>query len=457
MTRSTWILSALAIMLFAQSVLSGISIGQTNPIKHIIVLMQENRTFDHYFGTYPRVNGISPGTCIKYDPSSNSSTCVSPYHLSTHRTPDPPHDNRTARRTYDGGKMDGLLYAQSLKGFTPTDINGAPIVMGYYDYNDIPYYWNLANSYALADDFFSSVMGGSFENHLFLYAGTTQNSTGFSYKQPIPASGMNLTTIFDELQTRGISWKNYVQNYTSSVNYTSELDRLGLGPKSAQLVWAPLLGITRYVKDSSLNSKIVELSQFFLDLRANNLPSVAYISPSGESEHAPGDITRGQLFAVSLIDALMTSNSWWNTIFILTYDDWGGWYDHVPPRQVDQQGYGFRVPALIISPYAKVGLIDHTEYDFTSILATIEDLFSLPRLAGRDEIAHNMLNAFDMQSPPHPPIIPQGIYTGGAANPLRSAFPIWLSYAAMIAAVIAVPAILRHRRKGPEHESRHKT
>ena len=415
--------------------------GSSNPIRHVIVLMQENRTFDNYFGTFPGANGIPPSARAPLNGSDPASQYVIPHLLDSHQTPDPPHDEVTARIALNspwGGTDDGLVYADGLKGFNGT------ISMGHYDYRDIPYYWNLASSYVLADNFFSSVLGGSFQNHLFLYASADESPQSVEYTS-VPQNGLDLPVIFDKLQEKGVAWKNYVQNYDPNVNYTSQIDRLGLGPKSAQLVWTPLLDIPRYVSNQTLNSKIQDLSHYFNDLNSDRFPSVAFISPSGQSEHAPGDIILGQLFAVSLITALMTSKFWWDSVFILTYDDWGGWYDHVAPPQVDDDGYGFRVPAMIISPYSKPGFVDSTIFDFTSILALIEASFGAsPLLASAvrtrgDAAANNMLTALDFNSPPRAPVIPSGQYPPNSSQKVAPASRIWQTYALVLLIVIAIP------------------
>jgi len=433
------------------------------PISHVIVVMQENRTFDHYFGTYPGANGIPPGTRLAtkmiegratgcgsprrlLEPTSDTSW-IALHHLDTTRTPDPPHDEKTARLAVDCGRVDGLIYAQDQKNFS------VDIATGYYDYLDIPYYWDLAQYYTLADNFFSSHMGGSFQNHLFLYAAADSPASGpgcpsgTTQYSCIPSGGMDLKIIFDELESQGVPWKNYVQNYHPEINYTLESARLGLDKLASQLIWTPPLGISRYVYDPNLNSKIQNLNNYFTDLntppnstQSGGFPSVAFISPSGQSEHPPGDIVLGQLFIVNLLSALMTSQYWWNSVFILTYDDWGGWYDHVAPPRIDSSGYGFRVPALIISPYARSGYIDSTRYDFTSILATIESLFGLPALrpSGRDGSANPLWNAFDFNSPPNAPVIPSGQYPQRGVSKTESAFLVWLTYAGTFTVSIAL-------------------
>jgi phospholipase C len=134
-------------------------------------------------------------------------------------------------------------------------------------------------------------------------------------------------------------------------------------------------------------------------LNNDNLPAVSYIIPSGASEHPPGSLETGQRFVKTLIQELMRSSSWNSSAFMLVYDDWGGWYDHVAPPEVDEYGYGPRVPALLVSPYAKEGFIDNTELDFTSILKFIEYNWGLEALAERDANANNILTAFDFKQP----------------------------------------------------------
>ena len=153
-----------------------------------------------------------------------------------------------------------------------------------------------------------------------------------------------------------------------------------------------------------LSSHIVDLSQYFIDLQNGTLPAVSYIVPSGASEHPPSSLMSGQRFVKNIIQELMRSTSWDSSAFMLAYDDWGGWYDHVPPIPVDKYGYGPRVPALLISPYAKTGYIDHTVLDFTSMLKFIEQNWNIAPLAERDANANNLLSAFDFNQSPRLPI-----------------------------------------------------
>jgi phospholipase C len=166
------------------------------------------------------------------------------------------------------------------------------------------------------------------------------------------------------------------------------------------VVWVPLLNFDRFLDDPELSSHIVDLDQYYVDLQQGTLPSVAYIIPSGASEHPPQHPASGQRFVKTLIQELMRSSAWDSSAFLLLYDDWGGWYDHVTPPQVDSYGFGPRVPALLVSPYARQGHIDSTQLDFTSVLKFIEENWGLASLAERDANANNFLSAFDFEQPP---------------------------------------------------------
>lgn len=362
------------------------------PIRHFIFLMQENHTFDNYFGTYPGVDGIPAGTCIPVDPSDpQNADCVAPFHISDRESTNLDHSRSTFMLQYAMGRMDGFVYALNQR-----NQNGA-MAMGYYDDRDLPYYWNIADEYVLFDHFFSSAQGGSSTNHMYSVAGVP----GIG-RTPIKGKGYgnDVLTIFDRLEERGISWKFYVQNYDPSITYR---DLPSDANRASQVVWVPLLNFDRFIDDPKLSSHIVDLGEYFTDLENGTLPSVAYIVPSGASEHPPGSLLAGQKFVRKLIQALMSSEAWPSSAFLWTYDDWGGWYDHVPPPQVDAEGYGFRVPALLVSPYARRGYIESAQLDFTSILKFIEDNWDIEPLAERDATARNIVTAFDFSQPPRKP------------------------------------------------------
>jgi phospholipase C len=365
------------------------------PIEHFIYLMQENHSFDNYFGTYPGADGIPPNTCMPEDPTDpNNTKCIEPFHLGTRPVEDLDHNLITHERQFRDGKMDGFAYAFRQEG------KDGELTMGHYDDRDLPFYWNIADEYVLFDRFFTSAKGGSVRNHMFWVAG--QAGVKDPRKDAIPEEGWgDLPTIFDRLQEQGVSWKFYVQNYDPKITFR---DR-GTGDKSAQVVWVPLLAYARYLDDPEFSSRIANLDEYYDDLANDELPAVSFIVPSGASEHPPGSILAGQRFVKGLINALMQSEAWESSAFLWTYDDWGGWYDHVPPPIVDDWGYGFRAPALLVSPYAKRGHVDSTELDFTSGLKFIEENYDLEPLAERDAKANNFLSAFDFTQPPREPRI----------------------------------------------------
>jgi phospholipase C len=362
------------------------------PIEHFVVLMQENHSFDNYFGTYPGADGIPPGTCMPLNPADPTQGCVEPFHIGDNEveSTDLDHSAETHRLQYNQGRLDGFVYALGLRN------QDGRLAVGYYDDRDIPLYWNIADQYVLFDRFFSSAAAGSLINHMFWVAG----APGDGGDRFLPEGMGDLPTIFDRLQQRGISWKFYVQNYDPGLNYRTVHNFPG--NRASQVVWVPILNFDRFIDDPELSSHIVDLNEFFEDVRNGTLPAVV---PSGASEHPPGSLLSGQRLVRSLINELMRSDLWYSSAFMWAYDDWGGWYDHVPPPQVDDYGYGFRVPALLVSAYARRGYVDSTELDYTSILKFIEENWGLEPLAERDAKANSMANAFDFSQTPSEPAL----------------------------------------------------
>jgi len=393
--RITLVLSILALSLLpsgksVQADTSGQTSAPKTPIQHLVVLMQENHTFDNYFGTYPGVDGIKPGTCMPVNPSDQNTKCVEPYYLGERAIGDLDHSESTFKLQYNTKSMDGFVYSLNQRNQDGT------ITMGHYDDRDLPYYWNLADQYVLFDRLFSSDHSGSPQNHMYWVA-----AQAGAIHAPENGYGDDVVTIFDRLEASGVSWKFYVQNYDPGINYRtiSEVN----GNRQSQVIWVPLLNINRFIDDPKYSSHIVDLNEYYTDLENGTLPAVAYIAPSGASEHPPGSLRSGQKFVKSLIQALMRSDAWNSSAFLLVYDDWGGWYDHVVPPQVDENGFGFRVPGLLISAYARHGYVDNTELDFTSILKFIEQNWSLAPLTARDAHANSFVTAFDFSQPPRPP------------------------------------------------------
>jgi phospholipase C len=407
------------------------------PIKHFLFLMQENHSFDNYFGTYPGADGHPDGICMPRDPTSRANKeCVRPFRLGNRAVVDLEHKESIHRDQFRGGRMDGFVWAFSREGKR----HGA-MAMGYYDDRDIPYYWNVADNYVLFDRFFSSASGGSVINHMYWATG----APGITGKRDeIPPGGWgDLPTIFDRLEAAGISWKFYVQNYDPKITFRTAQD----SDRAAQVVWVPLLGYARYVDDPKLSRHIVDMEEYFADLKRGTLPAVAYMVPSGASEHPPGSIKAGQRFVRTLITELMASRYWKSSAFMWSYDDWGGWYDHVPPPRVDARGYGFRVPALLVSAWAKRGHVDSTQLDFASVPKFIEVNWGLRPLSTRDAKANTFMNAFDFKGGPRPPVILNTIrHPVTFAEPKRAVIYIAYSASLAIPLVLMVLAYARMRR-----------
>lgn len=408
----------------------------TTPIKHFLVLMQANHSFDNYFGTYPGADGLPAGTCVPVKPPAPT-PCVRPFPIGGTAITDLGPSRTVYDKQYDGGKLDGFIAAYAQRA----SVGNQP--MGYYDATDIPYYWNIADNYVLFDRLFSSAAGGTVWNHMFWTTATPGNPAA----DAVPTAGLDaVPTIFDELQKAGIPWKFYVENYHADVTFRTP----GKGNAAAQLVRVPLLSYNRFLDNPALHSRIVDMTQYYRDLKAGTLPAVSFMVPSGASEHPPGSIRAGERFVRSLVGALMSSPSWNTSAFMLTYDDWGGWYDHVRPPSVDKYGYGFRSPALLVSPYARRGQVDHTTLDFTSELKFIENNWRVPALAARDRAANDITTAFDFSAPPRAAVLLDGSRTTPPL-PRVAGRIVYLSYglAVLLLPLLIAVALLRRRRPLP--------
>jgi phospholipase C len=357
-------------------------------IKHLFVIVQEGHTFDNYFGGYPGADSLAGNAVVLLDPKNPAKGTAQGSPLDpTLGHPSPLSDTGgTARLAYDGGKMDGFFVAQNARGLNGFDS------LKHYSQTDLAYYWSLAKNYVLMDKFFSSAMAGSLENHLYLMAGTS-----LTPRQRGVPGGYTLPTIFDELDAAKVTWMVYVRQHDASLN-PQGLN--GAGAFVPEVVRVPLLDMPSFANDPARAQRIVERSRLFADLNANRLPDISYIFPNGDSERAPGSVAEGEGRVQGIINSIMRSPAWASSAVILTWSDWGGYYDHVAPPQLDGAGYGFRVPALVISPYSRRGYVDHTTADFTSVLKFIEDLHGLAPLTKRDAAAYNLNSAFDFGAQP---------------------------------------------------------
>ena len=263
--------------------------------------------------------------------------------------------------------------------------------MGYYDSRDIAYCWDYASKYVLIDSSFSSQMGPSLPNHLYLIAGQSANLSGNAQN-----ISLSIPTVMDQLDAYNVSWRYY---YDGPDGYTKED------------MWSPIPGIQSFEGNTSRLSNLAPSDTFVHDISAGKLASVSWVMPrDNESEHPGADNPVGEHYVVSTINEIMRSPYWNSTAVFVTWDDCGGFYGHVSSPQVDSFGLGFRVPCLIISPYAKDGVIDHTQSDFSSILKFIETTYSMPPLNDRVAMTSNMSNAFDFSQAPRAPLVLPGQY-----------------------------------------------
>jgi phospholipase C len=324
---------------------------------------------------------------IKIDVTKYTSY-LSPYPLLKTKTDAPNYGENAYDLSYNNGQMNGFLISQYLDGKDPR------LVLGHYNATNLRFYWKFASEFVLADNFFASTMDTGFQNENYLYTGIpVDKRDGISYRQ---LSNLN-RTIFDELEKNNIPWKIYVDDYNPALNQTE-------GALKKNRYINLLTETSRFHDNKTLSSNIVDLVEYFRDLDNTDFPAVAYIVAPNFEDNAPRDVTVGEEFVASLILALMKSNHWDDSVFIITYRESGGWYDHVPPPRTGDQAYGFRVPALIISPYSKVGFVDNTLYDASSILRFIEYNYNLSSIGKRDAVANNLLNAFNFTKEPRDPL-----------------------------------------------------
>jgi phospholipase C len=260
--------------------------------------------------------------------------------------------------------------------------------LSYMDSTVIPNYWEYAKDFTLCDNFFASLRGPSGPNHLYSVAGQSGGLV-FDPKDRGAAGLYNFPTMMELLANAAVSWKYYT----------------GTSPLAENL-WNPLPGFKTIMNNSNLRERLVGTKQFYTDLKGGTLPQVCWLTPTfAESEHPPADVATGMWYVTKLINAVMQSGYWNTCAIIVMWDDYGGFYDHVPPIQTDKYGFGFRVPAIVISPYSRSGSIVHTLYDLTSPLKLIETKFGLAALTARDGASNTMLECFDFSQQPLLPVI----------------------------------------------------
>jgi len=387
----------------AQAATTGI-----HKIQHIIVVMQENRSFDQYFGTYPGADGIAmlngvPKACV---PDPNAGTCQRPYVNHADAEGGGPHSDNSVTTDIDGGAMDGFVRAAEsaqkgcIDAFQPACAPGPMDVMGYHTQSDIPNYWNYAQNFVLQDKMFEPNASWSLPEHLFQVSGwsatcTTHNDPSSCHNdlsQPSlwpptawtsqPSGSQNTpiyawTDLTYLMHKNNVSWRYYVTTGTEPDCRNDAA--LSCAPVKQDAgtygIWNPLPYFDTVVNDGQVGN-VQSLSNFYSAAKAGTLPAVSWVVPSGDlSEHPPFAVSAGHSYVTSLVNAVMNSPDWNSTAIFLAWDDWGGFYDHVAPPSVDVNGYGLRVPGIVISPYAKQGYIDHQTLSFDEYLKFIEDDF----------------------------------------------------------------------------------
>ncbi len=419
-------------------------------IRHVVIIMQENRSFDSYFGTYPGADGIPHGVCV---PDPINGGCVAPFHDAADLNYGGPHGQANAAADVDGGRMDGFV-AQAEKGLgcTTTNPNCSPCqqsgqsscidAMGYHDAREIPNYWTYAQDFVLQDHMFEPNSSWSLPEHLFQVSewsafcadpldpfschGALQNPnpdyTGGIVGPSDQTPRYAWTDMTYLLHRQNVSWGYYVfKGSEPDCENDSAMTCAPVqqGPQTPG-IWNPLPSFTDVSQDGQLGN-VQSLSSFFAAAKAGTLPAVSWIDPNGKvSEHPPALVSAGQTYVTGLINAIMQSPDWNSTAIFLSWDDWGGFYDHVVPPVVDQNGYGLRVPGIVISPYAKQGYIDHQILSHDAYNKFIEDDFlggqrldpatdgrpdPRPDVREANPLLGNLTNDFNFDQPPRPPII----------------------------------------------------
>jgi phospholipase C len=429
-------------------------------IQHVVVIYQENWSFDGLYGSFPGANGLGGLAPTQYaqidkmtgtplttlpqpligkgipDPNFPAGLPVRPYSLSSYiqasqLTGDLVHRFWEEQSQIDGGKMDKFVSWSDNPGLVLSNIDAANLPEGV-----------LAAQYTLADNFFHSAFGGSFLNHMWLicacspvfphapaadypkldpsgtelaldadgkiihdgsvtpdgYAVNTLFSVNSPHPAGVPAASLvpnqTLPTIGDRLSAAGISWKWYAGGYAAAL--------AGNPDPNYQFHHQPFVYFANYADGTRAKAAhLQDETRFLADIRSGRLPAVAFVKPLGENNEHPGysSLLAGQQHVATLVNTLQRSPYWRNTVIIITYDENGGRWDHVAPPKVDRWGPGTRVPTIVISPWAKRGFVDHTQYETDSILAFIEKRYHLAPLGRHDAAANPLSNAFDFTQP----------------------------------------------------------
>jgi phospholipase C len=385
--------------------------GAQGTIQHVVVIIQENRSFDNLFNGYPGAN-TSPTGLTKSGqtvPLSQISLTV-PYDIV--------HGVQQFTGAWDSGKNDGFD-SEAIKifksGYTPPPNPQYGIV----PQAEAQAYWNMASQYVLADDMFASNIDGSFPAHQYLISGQgynsanvptltpwgcdspTNNTIGIISKKrrvlthmypcfPNSSGAPTYPTLADQLDAKSISWKYYAPQYSNG---------------TSGYIWSAFDEVAAIRNGADWATHVISPpATVITDAQTGQLPSMVWVAPDlVNSDHSSSRSLTGPAWVASVVDAIGLGPQWSSTAIFVLWDDWGGWYDHVAPPQVDLDGLGFRVPMIVISPYAKAGYVSHVQYEFGSVLKFAESVFSLSPMAHSDARANAVdADCFDFTQSPRP-------------------------------------------------------
>jgi phospholipase C len=410
-SRKTGLLAAaLGAVVAAVAIFSGCSIEPSlsnarctnpdhcGPIRHIIILVKENRSFDEVFGRFPGADGTTVAHERGRPNHKMGETPDSLIH-------DIAHGLIPATYAVDGGKMDGFFELSHAFQFH-MDVSESQ-----FHRRDIPNYWTYASDFALSDHMFSSVLGASFPNHLALVDGTAMHvidnpkpnnyrwgcDSASGARAPTYQNGhygfiypcFNVQTLADEANKAGDSWKYYAQS----------IGHFGY-------IWSSFDAIRHIRYGPQWTTNVVPPSQFIPDVKAGRLAALTWLMPpTRQSDHPPYSMCAGENWTVNQINAVMKSPEWSSTVIILLWDDFGGFYDHVAPPHFDLYDLGPRVPAIVISPYSRAHFIDHRTYEFASIVKYVEQQYDLPKLDRYDRSVQSIGGMLNLHQKPLAPVI----------------------------------------------------
>jgi phospholipase C len=361
-------------------------------VDHVVVIVEQNHTFDSYFGNMPGVNGLQNARPpLLADGSGERAEFLEYDEVAAQRfrpaTGAEPLDNGVegALGTYRNGAMDGVLIAQQEAGFAPD------LAIMMHTRDSVPQLWEMAEDFTLFDNYYSAELGGSLVNMLDLLSGKSDGTFVGTKHSLAKLGASNIPTVFDRLTEAGDSWKYYV-GALDQLDPARILDGTYYEPAErtpSALYWAPILAMPRFWTDPTLRSGLADQDQFFRDAASGTLPDVSFILPR-PTDHPVSTARLGETRLLSLINAITRSPAWQRTAIFVVWDDWGGMYDHVAPPP----GRGFRVPMILVSPWARGGYVSSVQHDHLSVLNFIVQRFGLEPMSDRQAAAASFDDVF---------------------------------------------------------------